>query len=227
MKYSNKKSSLRGRALPKSALLFIVIPFILTLILVFNVVQSDSIGDIRNHAAYPIPTSNPVCATGWQCGTQCASTADVKLFNSTWCDGKSHWLAESAESQGKLANFCGGSKSSPSTAQGCPVKCPTGATCLSPYVMCQGTKNTQVRNCTYNGGTDGYCCNLIPLCTLSKRVTNSSGFCNTNSPNTSNCAGKRESSSCTYTAQCGGGSGRCVVVSQGATSQCQCHPTMY
>lgn len=85
-------------------------------------------------------------------------------------------------------------------------------------------------------GSNEYCCDPVGgatptptstsgvnICALSQRDPNSQGYCDRSAPNTPNCTDKAEGSSCTIVAQCGGGTGTCVVINQGgANSECQC-----
>ena len=64
-------------------------------------------------------------------------------------------------------------------------------------------------------------------CTIIKRDSNAGtfpGYCDRSAPNTPSCTDKNEGSSCTITAQCGGGTGTCVIINGGlgANTECQC-----
>lgn len=86
---------------------------------------------------------------------------------------------------------------------------------------CSSGQKCGLGNCTAPappppGGPPSYC-------SISKRDPNSEGYCDRSAPNTPDCTDVKENSPCSIRQECGGGSGKCVVISQGgANAECQC-----
>ena len=113
--------------------------------------------------------------------------------------------------------------------------CIANAKCIGPGESCCSGKSyfdsscflTETRCGTKPGGTPTPTptptSGGVNICALSQRDPTSQGYCDRSAPNTQNCTDKKEGSSCNIVAQCGGGTGTCVVINQGgANSECQC-----
>lgn len=88
------------------------------------------------------------CASGWACGTECASTSVVSLFNSTWCDGEARWKYESGNGQGIS---CGGRASELRSLRNCIARTCTGA---EPN---GGVEDSLTEQCNRNGVASRQC----------------------------------------------------------------------